>query len=321
MFPKMGISVILHPADGEPNLVTWTDRPVDAVVGKWSSNASFVVVSPKWILTVRHQNTNPATVSIGGISYNCIYNSFWTGGPAGNVDIRLIRLKNTDGTDPNLVYAPPYTGTHETSKEVCIGGYGKYRGDTLSYNGEDYGYKWTGTSNNTLRWGQNTIDSYMDMNSSPYYSKTLYADFDLDGRPYEAAPAKWDSGGGWFINQSGVWKVAALSSNVERADETWFDDPCTPSQVDPDRFWGIRVSSYAAWINEIITADCPVGDLDGDCDVDILDFGVLAGEWLSDDCVDIVNKTILYCDGADFQANGKVNFADFAIFAQNWLIE
>ena len=316
LMPTAGMGIILHP-DGEPNLLTWADRPASAVVGKWSSNASFVVVSPKWILTTRHQNTSPATVNINAVTYNCIYNPLWIGGPTGNADIRLVRLKNSDGSDPNLVYASPYTDTNEVGQNIVIGGYGKYRGNTLSLNGKDYGYAWAGTIG-ILRWGQNKIDAYTDVNSSPYYSEALRADFDLDGETYEAAPALYDSGGGWFINQGGVWKVAALSSNVQRSGATWFDDPNTTEEIDADNFYGIRISSYVAWINEIIAADCPVGDLDDDCDVDAFDLAILAEQWLRADCLTV---SPILCDGADFQANGKVNFADFAIFAQNWLIE
>ena len=100
LFHTATYGIILH-ADHEPP-ADWADRPASAVVGRWSSNASFVVIAPKWIITTRHQNTDPATVDINGTTYNCIYNSQWIGGPAGNVDLRLIRLKNLDGSDPNL---------------------------------------------------------------------------------------------------------------------------------------------------------------------------------------------------------------------------
>jgi len=321
--PTTGLSIILH-ADGEPNLLTWTDKPASAIVGRWPYNASFVVVSPKWIITTRHQITNPAQVSIGGITYNCIYNPFWVGGlpdsTTGNADIRLIRLKNTNGSDPNLAYAPPYTDTNEVTRNIRIGGYGQYRGSTLYLGPKDYGYSWTGSLNDTLRWGENIIDGYENLkNVGIYYSDTLFADFDKTGTVYEAAPARWDSGGGWFINQSGTWKLAALSAYVKRLDKTWYDDPNT-GPTDPDHFWGIRISSYAAWINEIITADCngpAQGDLTNDCKVDFFDFAVFANQWLQTDCGSENN----FCDGADFEPDNDVDITDLAILAQNWLVD
>jgi hypothetical protein len=319
--PTTGLSIILHPGIGEPNLTTWTDRPVNAIVGRWSSNASFVVVSPKWILTTRHQNTSPATVNVNGVTYNCIYNYQWTGGGStNNADIRLIRLKNLDGSDPNLAYyADLYTAIDEMQhRDIVIGGYGKYRGDTLYFGQEDYGYSWAGSSNDTLRWGQNIIDGTVTaQNADSYDSNTVYAYFDKHGTTYEAAPAEWDSGGGWFINQGGNWKLAALSAYVKRADETWYDDPNTPSVTDPDWFLGIRISSYADWINEIIDADCPVGDLNSDCKVNMLDFAEFANWWLHKDCVNGNS----FCNGADFQSDGDVDIIDLAFFAQNWLLD
>jgi len=310
--PTAGLSMILH-ADGEPNLLTWTDRPVNAVAGKWDTNASFAVVSSKWIITTRHQNSCPATVNINGINYKCIYNSQWVGGPTGLVDIRLIRLKNADDSDPNLAYAPPYTDGNEVNQNICIGGYGKYRGNTLYSHGQGYGYLWAGSCN-TLRWGQNIINGTgVSQYVGSYYSDTLDADFDLNGRDYEAAPAMYDSGGGWFIKQNGIWKLAALSASVERVNQTWFDDPNTEN-IDPDNFWGIRVSSYAAWINKIITDDCPAGDIDGNCKVDMFDVVQLTDWWLHTNCA----SGNSFCQWADIQPDGKVNMLDWAILAENW---
>jgi hypothetical protein len=308
-------AIILHPT-GEPP-AGWTDKPANAVVGRWSSNASFVVIAPKWIITTRHQNTNPATVDINGVTYNCIYNPLWIGGLAGttgNADIRLIRLKNLDGSDPALTnYAEPYLLTTEQNDPIVIGGYGKYRGDPNFSGGILDGYKWTGTSNDMLRWGQNIVINHttVTLSKSPYYSSfALVANFDENGTTYEAAPAEWDSGGGWFIKTQlgSVWKLAALNAYVERDGVTVFND----------YFWGIRISSYYTWINGIINspADYPVGDLNGDHFVDELDLAILAEQWLRTDC--LISPP--YCRGADFQANGKVNFVDFALFAQNWLL-
>ncbi|MDO8303453.1 MAG: hypothetical protein Q7T18_09445, partial [Sedimentisphaerales bacterium] len=323
-FYTQAYGIILHPDAGEPNLTTWTDRPVNAVVGRWQNNASFVVVAPKWILTVRHQGGAPATVVINDVNYVCIHNeNLWTGGgEENNADIRLIRLKNSDGSDPDLAYAPPYTDTNDVDKDFVIGGYGTYRGATLSSGGYAYGYQWAESSNDTLRWGQNHIDGQESVQlSNSYLSYVLYAHFNLTGRPYEAAIAARDSGGGWFINQNGTWKLAALSAYVQRLNKTWYDDPNTLNTTDPDHFWGIRISSYATWINTIIAADCngPVqADLNNDCKVDFSDFALFAKQWLRTGCI-IANN---YCGGTDFTpTDGKVDFSDLLIFTQSWLVD
>ena len=338
LVPVTGLSIILHPGTGEPNLTTWTDRPVNAIVGRWPSNASFVVVSPKWILTTRHQGGSPATIDVNGITYNCIYNSQWIGGPSGNTDIRLIRLKNIDGSDPNLAYAAPCTTTNEVTQHIVIGGYGRGRENTLSggfLHNTLYGYTWdTGVNynNKTQRWCTNIIDGN-DVATGTWTSDVITAHFDdpyQDGGPtqYEGIPAEYDSGGGWFIKVGTVWETAGLTRGVEghgapwpAAGESWYRDPNFPKLVaHPDYMDAVRISSYAVWIQTITTADCngPVqGDLNGDCKVNMLDFAEFAGWWLRKDCI----SGNSFCNGADFQPDGDVDIIDLAFFAQNWLVD
>lgn len=335
--PTTGLSIILH----DDNQPTEPDKPPDAVVGRWSYNASFVVVSPRWLLTTRHQNTNPATVDINGVIYNCIYNTtYWVGGPAGNADIRLIRLKNTNGSDPNLAYyADPYTTTDEISKPMAIGGYGRGRETVLQTqvgsNWYTYGYTWgTGANynNNTQRWCTNIIDGNDVAFEGVRTSEVITARFDDPGTTqYEGIPAEYDSGGGWFIKVGSVWKAAGLTRGVElhgaslSVAESWYRYPPNPKQyADPDYMDAVRVSSYAAWINPIIDADCngpgPVqGDLNSDCKVDMLDFAQFANWWLRTDC----GSGNSFCNGADFQpdGDGDVDTTDLAFFAQNWLVD
>ncbi len=52
---------------------------------------------------------------------------------------------------------------------------------------------------------------------------------------------------------------------------------------------------------------CPVGDLTGDCSVDLKDLNAFADEWLNDSASD-----------ADLQPGGGVNLADLAVLANNW---
>jgi hypothetical protein len=331
--PITGLSIILHEG-GEPNLLTWADKPANAVVGRWSTNASFVVVSPKWILTTRHQGTSPATVDVNGVIYNCIYNSQWVGGPAGNADIRLIRLKNTDGSDPNLAYyADPYTTTDEISKPMVIGGYGRGRETTLSGGSplRVYGYTWgTGANynNNTQRWCTNIIDGNDVAFDGIRTSEVITARFNDPGATqYEGIPAEYDSGGGWFIKVVSIWKAAGLTRGVEAhpddsnwpaKGESWYRYPPDPKQyADPDYMDAVRISSYAAWIQTIIAADCPVGDLNSDCKVDMLDFAQFANWWLRTNCV----SGNSFCQWADIQPDGKVDIIDFAFFVQNWLVD
>ena len=55
-------------------------------------------------------------------------------------------------------------------------------------------------------------------------------------------------------------------------------------------------------------ADCPIGDLNGDCTVGPLDLGVLGSQWLD-------------TPGGSANLDGVpgVTLADFAIFAEHWM--
>jgi hypothetical protein len=319
--------VIWHPA-GEPDLGTWTDRPDSNVVGRWSSNATFVVVAPNWIITTRHQNTFPSTVNIGGISYVCHYKPEWTGGPLGNADIQLVRLTATDGDNPELAhYAGPYTGTDEATQEMVLGGYGDGRGSILQTDGTTYGYEWDDSANTTLRFGTNRIqDTRAASTIGSLTSDILIADFDglNEGQStvYESTVADHDSGGGWFIPDGGEWKLTGLSRAVGvhyEADpnyilyEAWFRERENPQTPQPDYLDAVRVSSYAGWILQTINVE---GDLTGDDWVDFADFTALAEYWQNDQCA-AEND---WCGGADFEPPyGVVDYRDLDYLAQRWL--
>jgi hypothetical protein len=62
-------------------------------------------------------------------------------------------------------------------------------------------------------------------------------------------------------------------------------------------------------------AVCPLrlqgGNVDGDCDIDLIDYALFAQQWLQTKCG--------LCNGLDLTGDWRVDFADLAIFAANWL--
>ena len=57
------------------------------------------------------------------------------------------------------------------------------------------------------------------------------------------------------------------------------------------------------------------GDINTDCVVDFADFVTIAGQWLASGCI-----FPEWCFGADLDGNGEVNFEDFLLFGQDWLL-
>ena len=59
----------------------------------------------------------------------------------------------------------------------------------------------------------------------------------------------------------------------------------------------------------------PPGDLDQDCRVNLIDFAVLAGQWMKGDCTDF-NQ---WCFGADFDFDTAIGLPDLTFLASEWL--
>ena len=241
-------ALVLHNESDQPPA---SARPAEFVVGQWSTNASCVAIgldgwaSTNYILTTRHQGGGVGTtVKFGGTGYK-ITEQFLTG----TADLRISRLETLDGYDAKLPdFVQWYTGTNERRKPIVLGGFGKGKGTVMKDRKKTY-YTWAGSSNNTQRWGTNDVGRpKSNMTVSAWTSDVLVADFDRE-RSGDCMIAEYDSGGGWFINDGGIWKVAALSAYGEHRNKSYYK----PS----DDMYGIRLSSYAAWIEGIVSAKLP----------------------------------------------------------------
>jgi hypothetical protein len=138
------------------------------------------------------------------------------------------------------------------------------------------GWNW-GPNDTVRRWGENDVDEIV-----PYQGHDLlYALFDQhmlpNDHPNEAHLSSGDSGGGVFIKDGGVWKLAGINFAVDdlfaapsadsKFDAAIFDargyytplenDPTMFMQISdpnpvPTGFYASRVSSELAWICSVI---------------------------------------------------------------------
>ncbi|UCC22018.1 MAG: PEP-CTERM sorting domain-containing protein [Planctomycetota bacterium] len=234
---------------------TPADKPHDNVLGRWGTNASCVMISGNEVLTTRHQGGGVGTtVQIGGVDYlvDEVTN-------IGLADLRIAVLTTTEGDPISLTnYVSLYSTTNETNKTGILAGFGMGRGATLYTGGDPYGYEWSGSDNTTQRWGANKVNGTSTVEDT-YTSDVIYGDFDGidegDYVTYEAAPATWDSGGGWFIDIANEWYVAGIIRAVEHSGETWYRNSADPDILDPDTFDAVRISSY---YDDIVAAMQPV---------------------------------------------------------------
>jgi hypothetical protein len=307
-------AVILH-ADGDnAPLVT----PSPDVTGRWLNNATFVVIGPNHILTTRHQGSDSATpvVEIAGEPYQVLPSSFGVGGPDHHGDLKVLQIERMDGQPANLTdFTPIYTNCDEVGKRIVMGGFGKVRGEDVTVGNTVVAYDWA-DGGRKLVWGQNTVDrtgswDIETPDGRELSSPILWSDFDMPGAggslPAEGAAAEGDSGGGWFIDDGGTWKVAALMAYAQHVGRTDFRSPIGFNR--PDWNKSVRVSSYAPWINDILGYEPVGGDTNRDGDVDYADyvtlqehFGDAAADW----------------DHGDFDRDGRVTYRDYLLLKANY---
>ncbi len=237
--------IILHDDQQPPT----NERPPDGYVGKWNSNASCVAIDDDYVLTTDHQSDSASgnnIVQIEGTNYYVAQIIDIAS------DIRIARITDAAGQNPNLTeFSTIYSTEPDNGTEFTIGGYGMVRGPNLPPTGQPYGYEWAANPAG-LNWGEN--ETYYE----PEYSDLLLGFFDGPSNQYEAAPARFDSGGGWFIKDTGDWKVVAISYSVQPHEgnlyQTWFLNPIT-YQPQPDYFLGWLLNSYKTTIENAMDAD------------------------------------------------------------------
>jgi hypothetical protein len=76
----------------------------------------------------------------------------------------------------------------------------------VEVNGQVKGWRW-GAADGVLRWGENVV--------AGKFGALLKFTFDRDAGPNEAHLSSGDSGGGIFVREDGIWKLAAINYAVE----------------------------------------------------------------------------------------------------------
>jgi len=181
-------------------------------VYNWNGSSA-VAVDPYWMITAAHVADDRggevgSTIDIGGSTYTLqeiLYHEATSGNPA---DLALLRF---DKALPG--YYELYDGTFPTfpprkKLDVILVGYGVTGVDNGSY------FTWTIGTEGTERWGTNTIDGEGIVNSNGFSSQAIVFDYDSGETDYEAGFGEHDSGGGTFVNEDGIWKLAGVNAYV-----------------------------------------------------------------------------------------------------------
>lgn len=128
-----------------------------------------------------------------------------------NVPSTDLTIWEVDHGKPFPTYAPLSSGAADVGSVVTVIGRGTQRGAQVVVGGEPKGWQW-GATDKVQRWGRNTVAGVV---SDLSFGQLLYCDFDNPGLPDECHLSVGDSGGGMFVLEDGLWRLAGISLSVD----------------------------------------------------------------------------------------------------------
>lgn len=170
--------------------------------------ASFhgTMVSPKHFITAVHLGAGQTEIS-QPMHFNGVEDKTYTIRPGsrtviGTTDLAIFEIWESFDT-----FAPLYSRSDEAGRELVVMGRGFGRGSELS----DRGWTWGPAATRRSRWGRNTVGGALNAGGNDL----LFFDFsDVLGQD-EVAGTGGDSGGGVFIRDGQVWKLAGVNFSVD----------------------------------------------------------------------------------------------------------
>lgn len=123
-----------------------------------------------------------------------------------------LAIWEVDHAKPFPTYAPLSTGADDIGGIATVFGRGTQRGVEVIVSGEPKGWKW-GFNDDVKRWGRNTVVNTIDGGAG--FGELLYCDFDNPGMVDECHLSVGDSGGGLFVLEAGLWRLAGINLSVD----------------------------------------------------------------------------------------------------------
>lgn len=172
------------------------------------------MIAPQYFITAQHFGTQGTTFTQNGVfsgGADVTYNidtaangglGYWD---IAGTDLRIFKIQETFSA-----YAPLYTGALELGMTMVINGRGGPRGADVLVSGVLHGWQDT-NPDGIARWGTNTVSSIY----SSAVGDLLAASFSASGTAEEATLSNGDSGGGVFVNDGGIWKLAGINYSID----------------------------------------------------------------------------------------------------------
>ncbi len=172
------------------------------------------IIAPQYFITAQHFGTQGGTFTHSGIfngGSDVTYNIDGTAnGGAGYWDIAGTDLRIFKVQEYFPTYAPLYTGSLEVGMTMVTMGRGGPRGAEVLVSSVLHGWE-SSSPDGIARWGSNTVGGIY----SSALGDLLTATFSASGTAEEATLSNGDSGGGVFVNDGGVWKLAGINYSID----------------------------------------------------------------------------------------------------------
>lgn len=172
------------------------------------------IIAPQYFITAQHFGPQGSTFTQNGIftggsdvTYNIdtTVNSglgYWD---IAGTDLRIFKVQEFFSS-----YAPLYTGSLEVGLTMVTMGRGGPRGAEVLVGSVLHGWE-DSAPDGVARWGSNTVSGVY----SSALGDLLTASFSAGGTSEEATLSNGDSGGGVFVNDGGVWKLAGINYSID----------------------------------------------------------------------------------------------------------
>jgi len=172
------------------------------------------MIAPQYFITAQHFGTQGNTftqssIFNGGsdVTYNIdtAANSGMGYWDIAGTDLRIFKINESFSS-----YAPLYTGASEVGLTLVTNGRGGPRGADVLVSSVLHGWQ-NGAADGNARWGSNKVSSIY----SSALGDLITANFSANGTAEEATLSGGDSGGGVFVNDGGIWKLAGVNYSID----------------------------------------------------------------------------------------------------------
>lgn len=224
-------AVVIDIGDGTGNTTAPADDFGFANIGRRADTAAVYLGNyggDHWVLTTDH--STPGTVVLGGVSYTMVADSVvQMTNPDGFTnpvaDLIMFRINGDPGL-PNLQISTTPMASADHGTPIVFAGRGRQREEDLTYwnvvsgvwteVSESDPHNATGyktTSSQTIRWGDNTINSTGNLLSSQFGSRdpTTNYTWNVAFGSEQAQGVFGDSGGGAFYKDGDDWILAGIN--------------------------------------------------------------------------------------------------------------